>query len=111
MISVINTSVLNRRRELAMLRAVGMTKIQLYATVIYESVRFSLASTVIGSILGIAFSAFGAIMIDMGALGSISTFITWSVVITVALNTVVAAIAAIPALSGMRKNLRADLQV
>lgn len=108
MISIVNTSVLNRKRELAMMRAVGMTKRQLYGTVIYESVRFSAVSTVIGVILGVAFSALGAELIHMGELSSIASVIALSALVTVVLNTVVAAAASIPALSSLRKNLKAE---
>lgn len=108
MISVVNTSVLNRKRELAMMRAVGMTKRQLYGTVIYESVRFSALSTVIGVILGTAFSAFGAGLIQMGPLSDIAGTIAVAALLTVILNTAVAALASIPALSSLRRNLKAE---
>ncbi len=53
MVNSINTSVLNRKRELTMLRSVGMTKKQLVGSVFLESLLYSAISTCTGLLLGV----------------------------------------------------------
>ena len=59
-------SVLERRREIAVLRALGLTRRQLYATQMLEGAIMALLAAVIGSVLGVAlgtagsYAAFGA---------------------------------------------------
>jgi putative ABC transport system permease protein len=48
-------SILERTRELGLLRAVGMTRSQLRATVRYESVIIALLGTTLGLVIGVAF--------------------------------------------------------
>ena len=53
MMNTINTSSLNRSKELLMMRAVGMTRRQLTGTVVLESLLFSSVSAIAGTILSI----------------------------------------------------------
>ncbi|HEY6532078.1 MAG TPA: FtsX-like permease family protein, partial [Acidimicrobiales bacterium] len=60
-------SILERTRELGLLRAVGMTRSQLRATVRYESVIIALLGTVLGLAVGVGFGwAFVTAMHDIG---------------------------------------------
>ena len=64
-------SILERTRELGLLRAVGMTRSQLRASVRYESVIIALLGTTLGLAIGVAFGwAFVKAMSDIG----VSTF-------------------------------------
>lgn len=54
MMNTINTSALNRRKELLMMRAVGMTRKQLTGTVVLESLLFSSISAITGTLISIA---------------------------------------------------------
>ncbi|GAA3396416.1 FtsX-like permease family protein [Cryptosporangium minutisporangium] len=53
-------SVLERRREIAVLRALGLTRRQLYATLTLEGAIMALLAAVIGSVLGIALGIAGS---------------------------------------------------
>ncbi|MBR0511096.1 MAG: FtsX-like permease family protein [Ruminococcus sp.] len=55
MVNSVNTSVLNRSRELMMLRSVGMSRKQLRKSVMLETIMFSSTAAIIGNILGIGF--------------------------------------------------------
>ncbi|MBP5379418.1 MAG: ABC transporter permease [Ruminococcus sp.] len=57
MINSVNTSVLNRSRQLMMLRSVGMTRKQLRKSVTLETIMFSTTAAVTGTILGIGIYA------------------------------------------------------
>ena len=58
---------MERTRELGLLRAVGMTRSQLRATVRYESVIIALLGTVLGLAVGVGFGwAFVQALKDMG---------------------------------------------
>ena len=60
-------SILERTRELGLLRAVGMTRNQLRATVRYESVIIALLGTTLGLAIGVVFGwAFVQAMSDIG---------------------------------------------
>jgi putative ABC transport system permease protein len=60
-------SILERTRELGLLRAIGMTRGQLRATVRYESVIIALLGTTLGLAIGVAFGwAFVQAMGDIG---------------------------------------------
>ena len=54
MLNTVNTSVLNRAEELAMLRMIGMSRKMMRKTVMLESTIYCIFSTVIGGILGIS---------------------------------------------------------
>ena len=53
MMNTINTSSLNRSKELLMMRAVGMTRRQLTGTVVLESLLFSSVSAIAGTIVSV----------------------------------------------------------
>ena len=52
MINSVNTSVLNRSRELMMLRSVGMTRQQLRRSIMLETLMFSATAAIAGTLLG-----------------------------------------------------------
>lgn len=54
MMNTINTSALNRSKELLMMRAVGMTRRQLTGTVVLESLLFSAISAIVGTLVSVA---------------------------------------------------------
>lgn len=107
MMNSIITSVLNRSRELMMLRSVGMTKKQLRKTVLQECRLFATVSSVLGSAAaaGIMFlfakiCGFGGIYILIGA----GVMVVIAAIIT-AINMGAAALSAIP---GVRSLERAE---
>lgn len=53
MMNTINTSALNRSKELLMMRAVGMTRKQLTGTVVLESLLFSSVSAIAGTLISV----------------------------------------------------------
>lgn len=109
-ISITNTSVLNRSRELMMIRAVGMTRKQLTGTIILESVTLSAISTVIGISSGIALSCFALKMID--GIDFIDALLLFggakfaALVIIIVINFAAAIIAAIPCISSLKKRMK-----
>lgn len=109
-VSITNTSVLNRSRELMMIRAVGMTRKQLIGTIILESVAFSVFSTVIGIFSGIALSCWALMNIDY--IPFIDALLTYggakfaALVILLVINFAVAIIAALPCISSLKKRMK-----
>ena len=94
MMNTINTSALNRSRELLMMRAVGMTRRQLTGTVVLESLLFSAVSAVGGTLVSVV----GYQLILRFALERTEFhFGVITLVISAALNVVIAFIAALPA--------------
>ncbi|WP_436794466.1 ABC transporter permease [Actinospongicola halichondriae] len=65
-------SIFERTRELGLLRAVGMTRAQLRATVRWESVIISLLGTTLGLVIGVGF---GWVMVEALESEGISTFV------------------------------------
>lgn len=106
MVNSINTSVLNRQPELLMLRAVGMSKRQLYGTVMLESVLFSAFSAIIGTLISVGFYSFMVKVLwgDDGfrITGSIITV----VLISIAVNVIIAVLAAMPGLHSLSKRMK-----
>lgn len=49
--NTVHTSIMNRQRELAMVRAVGMTRSQMRASIILEAVNYIIVSVIIGTIV------------------------------------------------------------
>ncbi|MDO4863497.1 MAG: FtsX-like permease family protein [Ruminococcus sp.] len=95
MMNTINTSALNRSRELLMMRAVGMTRRQLTGTVVLESLLFSAVSAIAGTLVSIA--AYLLIMRFMlGISGAAVSFA--ALVISALVNIVIAFAAALPAI-------------
>lgn len=94
MMNTINTSALNRSRELLMMRAVGMTRRQLTGTVVLESLLFSAVSAVGGTLVSVV----GYQLIMRFVLERTEFhFGVITLVISAALNVVIAFIAALPA--------------
>lgn len=79
--NTINTSVLNRRRELAMLRAVGMTNQQSRFSVITESTKYVAIAVLIGGMLSYLFCK-----TTMQLLGYTDTSMIWYLLIGTAIS-------------------------
>lgn len=106
MINSINTSVLNRQPELMMMRSVGMSRRQLYGTVILESLMFSVFSTIIGTALGIGAMA---VILKYAFYEKTFTLITTALaaaVISIAVNAVIAIISAVPGIKSLSRCFR-----
>ncbi|EWM54988.1 ABC transporter permease [Ruminococcus flavefaciens] len=103
MINSVNTSVLNRSRELMMLRSVGMTRKQLRNSVILETLMFSAAAAILGTAIGVGgFLFFIIVLTKQGSLLIISTVIIVAV-LSVVLNIIIALAAALPAVKSLGK--------
>jgi ABC-type antimicrobial peptide transport system permease subunit len=100
MINSVNTSVLNRSRELMMLRSVGMSRKQLRKSVMQETVMFSATAAISGTLLGIGIYIL-FIMSDM----KLSDFFAVPAVAAIALtlNIIISLIAAIPAVRNLNR--------
>ncbi|MBR4101258.1 MAG: ABC transporter permease [Oscillospiraceae bacterium] len=111
MVNSINTSVLNRQKELLMLRSVGMTKRQLQLSVMLEGVLYCLVSTVIGLLIGVSGYSF---YVDYAnwhftGLSVMQVFILpvmLTVIGTILLNLLIAVLAAVPALDSLSKRMK-----
>ncbi len=111
MVNSINTSVLNRQKELLMLRSVGMTKRQLQLSVMLEGVLYCLVSTVIGLLIGVGGYIF---YVDYAnwhftGLSVMQVFILpvmLTVIGTILLNLLIAVLAAVPALESLSKRMK-----
>ena len=105
MINSVNTSVLNRSRELMMLRSVGMTKKQLRKSVMLETIMFSTTAAVSGAILGTGLYMLTLIetliskelrLQDVAAIPAV-------VALALGINVLISIIAAIPAIKNLNK--------
>lgn len=67
MVSNLSLSVLQRRREIGLLRALGFTGAQVRRMIVIEAAQMAITSIVLGLVLGIAYGWFGA----MSLLGSV----------------------------------------
>ncbi len=97
LVHLLVTSVRERRRELALLRALGFSRRQLYASVSWQATIIALAALVIGSPLGVAFgrAVWRWFADGLGAAAPPETPWLWigvAVVATVVLANVVAAV-------------------
>jgi ABC-type antimicrobial peptide transport system permease subunit len=103
MINCVNTSVLNRSRELMMLRSVGMTRKQLRKSVILETIMFSATAAVIGTLLGLGiFLIFVYLLIrepNMLHIGKVATVL----IASLTLNIIISLLSAIPAIRNLGK--------
>ncbi len=111
MVNSINTSVLNRQKELLMLRSVGMTKRQLQLGVMLEGILYCLVSTVIGLLIGV----FGYYVFinyiewqgtGLTAMQAIILPVTLTVIGTLVLNLMIAVFSAVPALDSLSKRMK-----
>lgn len=101
MVNSINTSVLNRSRELMMLRSVGMSRKQLRNTVLLESVMFSALSSSIGILT--ALGVFFTIMTMLGFEPVMLVSMAIGLLLSIALNIIIAILAAIPGAKNLEK--------
>lgn len=101
MVNSINTSVLNRSRELMMLRSVGMSRKQLRRMVLIESFMYSALSSSIGIIIAV-----GAFFLLMNILHIHVIFLVSMAVgllVSIGLNIIIAILASIPASKNLEK--------
>lgn len=95
MMNTINTSALNRSRELIMMRAVGMTRKQLTGTVVLESLLFSSVSAIAGTLISIVgYQLIMRFILNFNATASGAAALVASLI----LNIVIAFLAALPAI-------------
>lgn len=99
MINSVNTSVLNRSRELMMLRSVGMTRKQLRKSVLMETIMFSATAAIVGTILG----ALLFIPVWSEQLSKVIVPIIIVVVLSLVFNIIIAILSAIPATKSLEK--------
>ena len=99
MVNSVNTSVLNRSRELMMLRSVGMTRQQLRKSVILETLLFSSTSAIMGTILGVAVF----ILVWNDRISKVIIPIIIVVILSIILNILIAIVSAIPAIKSLGK--------
>ncbi len=111
MVNSINTSVLNRQKELLMLRSVGMTKKQLQRSVMLEGVLYCALSTVLGILIGTVGYCVLLEYISWQEAG-LNTMQTYIMPIfltaagTILLNLLIAVLAAVPALDSLSKRMK-----
>lgn len=103
MVNTINTGVLNRRRELAMLKAVGTSSKMINKSIYLESMIFAFTSTLIGLLIAdvVAKLFLSAELFSDSILGTI--VIVGINVITIILNVIIAVLAAKPSLNTIKK--------
>lgn len=103
MVNTINTGVLNRRRELAMLKAVGTSSKMINKSIYLESMMFAFTSTLIGLLIAdVVVKLFlSAELFSDSILGTI-VFVGINV-ITIILNVIIAVLAAKPSLNTIKK--------
>lgn len=103
MINCVNTSVLNRSRELMMLRSVGMTRKQLRKSVILETIMFSATAAIIGTLLGLGiFLIFVYLLIQEPSMFHIGKAAA-VIIASLTLNIIISLLAAIPAIRNLGK--------
>lgn len=105
MVNAINTSVLNRQNELVMMRAVGMTIRQLYQNVFLESCLFTVLSSTLGVILGLAAHLY--VLKTLQMLKAFQPVLCILVVLlTIVLNLGISLVSAVPGLQSLGKRLK-----
>ena len=98
MINSVNTSVLNRSRELMMLRSVGMTRKQLRRSIMLETLMFSATAAISGTLIGVIAVRLAVGRFDMHEL---TAYVLPVVIISLTLNIVIALLASIPAIRSL----------
>lgn len=102
MMNTINTSALNRSRELLMMRAVGMTRRQLTGTVVLESLLFSAVSAMSGTVISvIGYQLIMRFIFERPE--SASSIVT--LMASAVLNVVIALAAALPAIRTINRSV------
>ena len=99
MVNSVNTSVLNRSRELMMLRSVGMTRKQLRKSVLMETIMFSATAAIVGTILGVLLF----IPVWSDRLSKVIVSIIIVVLLSLIFNIIIAVLSAIPATKSLEK--------
>jgi ABC-type antimicrobial peptide transport system permease subunit len=103
MINSVNTSVLNRSRELMMLRSVGMTRKQLRKSVMLETIMFSATAAVTGTALGVLGFIVFVFNIMHDKSPAIWGMVALIITISITVNIIISLIAAIPAIKNLGK--------
>ncbi|MBE6851411.1 MAG: FtsX-like permease family protein [Ruminococcus sp.] len=111
MVNSINTSVLNRQKELLMLRSVGMTKRQLQLSVMLEGVLYCLISTLFGLLIGVGGYYIFINYADFGGAGlsvmqTLILPVLLTIIGTILLNLLIAVFSAVPALESLSKRMK-----
>ena len=107
MLNTINTGVLNRAEELAMLRMVGMTKKQVQKTVALEGQIYCGISALIGGLLGIAAMLYMSLYSLDQPLWRVAAIAVITLAFVVLVNIGIARIAARPGLRALNARLEA----
>lgn len=95
LVGVANTlslSVIERTRESATLRAVGMTRGQLKRSLAVEALIISIVASLAGIILGTTFGGFGAWVVLQSAFGKTTLMINWTISAIIVVVALVAAL-------------------
>lgn len=103
MINSVNTSVLNRSRELMMLRSVGMTKQQLRKSVMLETMMFSATSAIAGTALGAGMFLYYITQVIGETRLTIFGAVIGVVVLSIILNIAIAMLSSIPAIKSLER--------
>lgn len=105
MVNTLHTSVLNRRSELRMLRAVGCSTKQMKKILVLEGVVFSSVSTLIGLLLGAWFSMnLGILLEELGVIGT-GIIIVVVGAILFGINQVIAVLCAKPGIKALKQDV------
>lgn len=104
-ISITSSGIMNRSRELMMIRAVGMTRKQLIGTIILESVMYALISSIVGIVSGIALLKFIMGEILGIVFAEVSAVMAAVILIIIAINLAAALIAALPCIKSFKKTM------
>ncbi len=111
MMNAVNTSVLNRQRELIMMRAVGMTVKQLYQNVFLESILFTAGATICGTLIGVTAYVFVAkwMVQKMILESSVSLIVVIGTALGIlCINLLLSLVAAIPAVQSLSHRLQSS---
>lgn len=104
-ISITSSGIINRSRELMMIRAVGMTRKQLIGTIILESVMYAFISTIVGIVSGVALLKFITGEILGIVFAEVIAVMASVILIITAINLAAALIAALPCIKSFKKNM------
>ncbi|MCR5600709.1 MAG: ABC transporter permease [Ruminococcus sp.] len=103
MINSVNTSVLNRSRELMMLRSVGMSRKQLRKSVMLETIMFSATAAVTGTAVGVTGFILFVYKIMQDKSPAIWGMVALTIAISITVNIIISLVAAIPAIKNLGK--------
>lgn len=103
--NTLSLSVFERRQEIALLRAVGLTRKQLRGSLAVEGLIITLAATVLGLVLGALLGLGGSFLLFAGSAGAVLV-LPWEQYLVIALVALVAGPAAsvLPALQAIRQS-------